>query len=275
MRSLCDESRNAGKKIALVPTMGALHEGHISLVDIARRNADFVVVSVFVNPTQFGPGEDFDKYPRMIDEDACKVAAAGAHAVFAPEAASMYPSGFATYVTVEGLTDGLCGRSRPNHFRGVTTVVTKLFAIVRPHCAVFGRKDAQQLAVIRRMTDDLELNVEIIAAPIVRESDGLAMSSRNRYLSLEERAQATILCRSLFAAREMVARGENDSGAIVASVSAMIGKSPLAVIDYVEIVDAYTMATETTVTERSLIAVAVRFGGTRLIDNMMLAGETL
>lgn len=275
IRSLCEETRKSEKKIALVPTMGALHDGHISLVDIARRNADFVVVSIFVNPTQFSPGEDFDKYPRMLEDDARKVGAAGANAVFAPDAVSMYRPGFATYVSVEGLTDGLCGRSRPNHFRGVTTIVTKLFSIMRPHCAVFGRKDAQQLAVIRRMTDDLDLAVEIIAAPIVRESDGLAMSSRNRYLSTEERTQATILSRSLMKARDMVMRGEKDSRAIIVSVSAMIGEAPLAVIDYVEIVDAYTMTPETTVTDRSLLAVAVKFGGTRLIDNMMLAGETL
>lgn len=275
MRRLGESVRRKGQAICLVPTMGALHDGHLSLVDIARGKADFVVVSIFVNPTQFGPGEDFEKYPRTLEEDARKLESHGVSVIFSPAASMMYPAGYATYVSVEGLTSGLCGRSRPTHFRGVTTVVTKFFTIVRPDYAVFGRKDAQQLAVIRRMNRDLNLGVDIIAAPIVREKDGLAMSSRNRYLNADERAQAPVIHRSLLDARARVENGESNARTIAASVRSNIGTSPLAAIDYIEIVDPEEMTPVSNVSKGALLAVAVRFGNTRLIDNIMLGSDTL
>lgn len=258
------------KTIALVPTMGALHDGHLSLVEIARNAADIVVVSIYVNPTQFGAGEDLENYPRTLDADRKKLADAGAHYVFTPDDAMMYPPGYASYVTVEGLTGGLCGASRPGHFRGVTTVVAKLFNCVQPDIAVFGEKDYQQLAVIRRMNEDLDFGIEIIGAPIVRESDGLAMSSRNAYLSPKERTQAAVLSESLGRARTMVEDGETTPSALIGAVTDHIGTAPLADIEYVELVDTETLEPVATVSGPALLALAVRFGTTRLIDNTVL-----
>jgi len=264
------EIRNSGKTVGLVPTMGALHEGHLSLVDIARQRSDFVVVSVYVNPTQFCPGEDFNTYPRNLEDDIYKINARGGDVVFAPDTGSVYPEGYSTFVIVEGLTDNLCGRSRPHHFRGVTTVVAKLFNIVRPHIAVFGQKDAQQLAVIRKMVKDLNYDIEIVAAPIVREKDGLAMSSRNAYLSGEERTQAPVLYQSLLEAKELVLKGEIDAASIKNRVMYVLESAPLAIVEYVEIVEPDTIRPVDTIEDGGLLAIAVRFGKTRLIDNLII-----
>jgi pantoate--beta-alanine ligase len=270
-------------RIALVPTMGALHEGHLSLVEIARRQADHVVASIFVNPTQFNDPEDLRNYPRDLERDKALLASAGAEVLFAPDAADIYPPGAATFVLVEGLSHRLCGAYRPDHFRGVTTVVLKLLAIVRPHVAIFGEKDYQQLVIIRRMAADLHQDVEIASAPIVRESDGLAMSSRNRLLSREERIAARCLSRALDAAEAAAAGGENDPEALVAAAPAVLGREPLARPDYVEAVDPATLgrpkkparavAAEPSpppAPTRVLLALAVWIGRTRLIDNRVL-----
>ena len=271
MREISDRKRADGFKIGLVPTMGALHEGHLSLIGRAVDRCDFCVVSIFVNPTQFGPSEDFTRYPRDLDGDARLIEAAGAQLIFAPGSSDMYPGGYATFVTVERLTEPLCGRSRPIHFRGVATVVAKLFAIVNPHIAVFGQKDAQQLAVLKRMVRDLDMRVEIVSCPIVRESDGLAMSSRNRYLSEEERVQAPVLYRSLRAAQELVNDGVTNSREIERKVRGMLAGSPLLSVEYVEIVDPDEMTTVEDVRGGALLALAARLGKTRLIDNIVLA----
>jgi len=272
MRGLSRKKRGEGMKVCLVPTMGALHEGHLSLVRIAKEHADFIVVSIFVNPTQFGPDEDYEKYPRERERDVEKLDALGVDAVFIPDVSAMYPEGYSTYVTVERLTEGLCGKSRPSHFRGVTTVVAKLFAIVEPRYAVFGRKDAQQLAVIRRMVRDLNLDIEILAGPIVREPDGLAMSSRNSYLSPEERRQATALYRALGKGEELFRSGVVDADLIVGKVREVIERESSAKIDYVELVDSGDMQPMDRVEGEALLAVAAWFGGTRLIDNVTLKG---
>jgi pantoate--beta-alanine ligase len=271
VRALCEKNRRAGNRIGLVPTMGALHEGHLSLVRRAGELSDFVTVSIFVNPTQFGPREDFTTYPRDLERDVRLLETAGAHLVFAPDAASLYPEGYATWVTVERIADGLCGASRPHHFRGVATVVTKLFNIIRPDVAVFGRKDAQQAAIIRRMVRDLDLGIDIEIAPIVREPDGLAMSSRNRYLNPRERAEAVVLSRALSSAEELVRGGMTDAAAVKARVRGIIEKSPVAEIDYVEIVDPDDITPLDTISGDALLALAVRIGGTRLIDNMIIS----
>jgi pantoate--beta-alanine ligase len=262
--------RAAGASVGLVPTMGALHEGHLSLIRQARRENDFVVVSVFVNPTQFGPQEDFSRYPRDLARDADLSFEAGADLVFAPTGDEMYPRGFSTWVDVEGLTDGLCGGSRPGHFRGVCTVVTKLLCLCRPERAYFGQKDAQQLAVIRRMARDLNLGVEIVPCPIVREADGLAMSSRNVYLTTEQRVQAVVLSRSLRAAEALVEGGERDAATVEAAVRAVLAEAPLGEIDYVALVDAQDLTPMDTLCGEVLLALAVRFGKARLIDNTIL-----
>ncbi len=251
--------------------MGYLHEGHLSLIRIARQHAGRVVVSLFVNPTQFGPGEDLERYPRDFERDRALCEKAGVDALFVPDAGDMYPHGFATSVDVRGtLTAGLCGASRPGHFAGVATVVTKLFNLCEPDVAVFGQKDAQQAAVIRRFTEDLDLPVQIVVAPIVREADGLAMSSRNVYLSPEERAQAVVLKRSLDAAVALFDRGERNVAAIINEVEELVSSTPLARIDYVELVDAHTLAPVDVLERPALLAVAVYFGKTRLIDNTLL-----
>ncbi|MBW2413710.1 MAG: pantoate--beta-alanine ligase [Deltaproteobacteria bacterium] len=270
LRRWVEAERSAGRRVALVPTMGALHEGHLSLVRIARQRADSVVVSIFVNPAQFGPGEDFDQYPRDLDGDAGLLAEEGVDVVFAPSAADMYPEGDATRVRVERLTEGLCGRSRPGHFEGVTTVVARLFNAVRPHVAVFGEKDYQQLAAIRRMARDLLFDVEVVGGPTVREADGLAMSSRNAYLAPAARLQATALQDALGEARRRVASGETDARGLLEAVRRRIAKEPLAELDYAELRDADSLESVDRVGRRSVLALAVRFEGARLIDNTVL-----
>lgn len=262
--------RTAGKRIAFVPTMGYLHEGHLSLARAARKHGEVVILSIFVNPTQFGAGEDFASYPRDLSRDSALAEAAGVDIIFAPEAADMYPSGHATSVHVEGITETLCGVSRPDHFDGVTTVVSKLFGIVQPHAALFGMKDFQQLAVIRRMTADLNIPTQIIGMPIVREADGLAMSSRNKYLSAEMRHQALALSDSIRAATTAALQGETDAATLVELVKRRITQEPDARIDYVEICHAISLQTMENVDKHSVILVAVFFGTTRLIDNHYL-----
>lgn len=262
--------RQSGKRIGLVPTMGYLHQGHLSLVKKAQETTDTVVMSIFVNPLQFGVGEDYEEYPRDLTRDAELAESAGVEAIFAPTVAEMYPKGYATFVEVEQLTDGLCGASRPGHFRGVTTVVSKLFNTVQPDVAVFGQKDAQQAAVIQRMVRDLNMPLEIVVAPIVREADGLAMSSRNVYLNEEERKAGLVLSRSLNLARERIAAGERDAAVLRRAMVDFIRLEPLANIDYVEIVSAESIKPLDELVGRVLIALAVRFGSTRLIDNAVV-----
>jgi len=250
--------------------MGALHEGHLSLVREGKRIAESVVVSIYVNPTQFGPNEDLARYPRDLEGDVAKLSSAGADAVYLPSDEAMYPKGAQTFVTVEGISKPLCGLSRPGHFRGVATVVAKLLVMVEPDVALFGEKDFQQLAVIRTMVRDLSIPVEIVGCPIVRERDGLAMSSRNAYLSKEERAAALSLSRSLEIARAMVSAGEREAAKIVAAVRKEIEGTGLARIDYAEIVDPETLEKKTELSGAALVALAVFFGKTRLIDNALL-----
>ncbi len=270
MKEAARQARAESRIIGFVPTMGALHAGHLSLVARAKRDCDPVIASIFVNPKQFGPQEDFTKYPRTLEKDAEQFAAAGVRALFLPEAAEMYPTGFATYVNVEGLSERLEGRSRPGHFRGVTTVVLKLLEIVQPHFAYFGRKDAQQAKLISAMARDLNLDAEIVLGPIVRESDGLAMSSRNAYLTSEERVAATVLHRALAAAREELAAGGRDAARLQSTMRRVLDAEPLMKIDYVEVVDADSFEPVVRVTRSSYILLAAYLGKTRLIDNMFL-----
>jgi pantoate--beta-alanine ligase len=270
-RSFSRSSKREGRSLALVPTMGYLHEGHLSLIRTARRTASSVMVSLFVNPTQFAPGEDLDRYPRDFERDSALCRQEGVDALFAPESTEIYPDGFSTKVSIQGpLTEGLCGARRPGHFDGVATVVAKLFAICEPDLAVFGQKDAQQVAVVRRMVQDLNLPVQIVVEPIVREGDGVAMSSRNVYLTPEERAQAPILHRALETAQRLALAGESNPSAILHEVTRVLGSSPLARLDYAEIVDPETMAPVQTLSGDALLAMAVFFGSTRLIDNAVL-----
>jgi pantoate--beta-alanine ligase len=267
-RQIVALQKKRGKKIGFVPTMGALHQGHLSLIRLAKKHSDFVIVSIFVNPAQFGPREDFKKYPRDLKKDAALCQTTGADLIFAPSPQEVYPEGFSTYVNVENLTQGLCGASRPRHFKGVATVVCKLFNIVQPEVAVFGQKDAQQLAVIRQMTKDLDLPVRIIGAPIVRERDGLAMSSRNAYLTLEERAEAATLSRALRMAENMVKSGKRKAGCVKREMIKIIRRdAPLGEIDYIEMVDEGTLRPVKHLGSGTLIALAVRFPNARLIDN--------
>jgi pantoate--beta-alanine ligase len=270
MKEASRQARAESRIIGLVPTMGALHAGHLSLVARARNDCDPVIASIFVNPKQFGPHEDFTKYPRTVEKDAQKFAAAGVRALFLPEAAEMYPRGFATYVNVEGLSERLEGRARPGHFRGVTTVVLKLLEIVQPHFAYFGRKDAQQAKLISVMASDLNLDTEIVLGPIVREGDGLAMSSRNAYLDGEERSAAAVLHRALSAAREELAAGERDVVRLRGVIRRVLEAEPRVKIDYVEIVNADSFEPVVRVTRSSYILLAVYLGKTRLIDNMLV-----
>lgn len=258
-----------GLTIGLVPTMGALHEGHMSLMDAARAACDRVAVSVFVNPLQFGPDEDYDSYPRDIERDAAICREHGVDAVFHPEPAEMYPPNYNTYVVMETLTDALCGASRPGHFRGVCTVVNKLFNIVQPDKAFFGQKDAQQLAIIKRMVADLNMNLQVVGCPIVREEDGLAKSSRNTYLSPEERAAALVLSRAVFAGQQAVAEGLRDAAALKQLMCDIVAAEPLARIDYIEVVDGETMQPTEQLGRFVLAALAVYIGQTRLIDNFI------
>ncbi len=271
MQARSDAWRSAGETIALVPTMGAFHEAHLSLMREGRRRADRLVVSLFVNPTQFGPGEDYDAYPRDLEADLKAAEGIGLDVLFHPLAGEMYPAGYATSVEVEELAETLCGPSRPGHFRGVATVVAKLFQAVRPHVALFGEKDFQQLAVIRRMAADLHFEIEIVGIPIVREKDGLAMSSRNMYLSADERKTALSLSRSLDIARRMIADGERDALAIVERLQKEIESAGPCTIDYVSVADPETMAYKATVDGPVLVALAVKVGRARLIDNTVVA----
>ena len=270
-QALCRAWRALSQTVALVPTMGYLHKGHLSLFKWARENAQKVVVSIFVNPTQFGPNEDLDRYPRDPEGDAAKAEAAGVDALFVPQANDLYPPGFATTIRVAGLTKGLCGASRPGHFEGVATVVAKLLMLAMPTVAVFGQKDWQQLAIIRRMVNDLNFPVTLEGRPIFREPDGLAMSSRNLYLSPAERAQAPAIHQGLLRAREAVRAGETDAARIVASLAGFYGANmPAAAPDYLELVHPETLAPLTTIAGPALLAAAVKFSKARLIDNMLL-----
>lgn len=263
--------KQEGRRIGLVPTMGALHEGHLTLMRAAKEATDFVIASVFVNPTQFGPNEDFDAYPRRFEEDCRKLESVGVDAVFHPQAADMYPQGFCTYVNVDGdITHKLCGAQRPIHFRGVATVVTKLFNITQADEAFFGQKDAQQVVVVCRFVQDLNLPVHINMVPIVREESGLACSSRNVYLSPEEKTAALVLSRSLRLAKDAYEKGERNAAVLKALVTKEIAGEPLAAIDYVDLFSFPALEAIETVDEKSLLALAVRIGKTRLIDNIIL-----
>lgn len=270
MKEYARGARGEGRVIGLVPTMGALHEGHTALVKRARQECSRVITSVFVNPKQFGPKEDYKKYPRELEKDAEKLAAASVDALFAPEAADVYPDGFRTYVNVEGISERLEGRSRPGHFRGVATVVLKLFEIVQPHFAYFGRKDAQQVRIISEMARDLNLDAEIVVCPIVREADGLALSSRNAYLSAAERRAATVLHRALLATRSEMAAGVRDALQLQTTMRRVIEAEPLAVADYAEIVSAETFEPVVRVARPCYAVLAVFIGKTRLIDNLLI-----
>jgi pantoate--beta-alanine ligase len=267
-REQLDYVRRAGKRIGFVPTMGALHAGHARLIQRAREECDFVVVSIFVNPLQFGPSEDYQRYPRPIEKDAALCAEGGVDLVFAPETGDMYASPQITFVEVTRITDHLCGAFRPGHFRGVATVVLKLFNIVQPDFAYFGEKDYQQLCVIRRMVEDFNLRLTIVPVPTWRESDGLALSSRNVYLSPAERAAAPALYRALMLARERIASGEKDTAVIKAAVTSVLASEPLIRVQYFEIVDAAEVQPVAMVAGPVRIAAAIFIGKTRLIDNV-------
>ncbi len=274
MRAACREAKSRGR-LGLVPTMGALHQGHLSLVRAAKAQCRTVAVSIFVNPTQFVPGEDFAKYPRSFERDCELLEREGAELVFAPSAEEMYPAGAATWVTVEGLSQKLCGRSRPTHFRGVTTVVSKLFLIAEPDLAFFGQKDAAQCSIIRKMVRDLDLPLELVVCPIVREADGLAMSSRNAYLNAEQRRSATVLYRVLSRVAELVKKGEHRSARLMDAAQRIFLEEPDVRVDYVAIVDNDTLDPLEDVSRGALVAVAAYVGGTRLIDNLLLAPQSL
>lgn len=262
--------KREGLTVGFVPTMGYLHKGHKSLMEAARANNDKVVVSVFVNPMQFGPNEDLESYPRDLEKDSVLCESVGVDLIFHPEPEEMYADGFCSYVDMNGLTTELCGKSRPIHFRGVQTVVLKLFNIVKPDTAYFGQKDAQQLAVIRRMVKDLNVDTEIVGCPIVREADGLAKSSRNTYLNPDERKAALILSRSLKLGRELIENGETDSKAVIKAITDSINTEPLAKIDYVDVVDFDTITPVDKIGKPVLVAIAVYIGKTRLIDNFII-----
>jgi len=265
--------RREGRRIAFVPTMGYLHEGHASLLREGRTRGDVLVLSIFVNPIQFGPNEDLDRYPRNLGGDCAIAREYGVDIVFTPTAAGMYPAGFQTSIRVKELALPLCGASRPGHFDGVATVVAKLFNIVQPDVALFGKKDFQQLAIIRRMTLDLSLPVEIIGMPIVREGDGLAMSSRNAYLSADQRRSALCLSRAIRLVRERYAAGERQAARLIETARDLIQAEPAATIDYLELRDAATLETAADVSDTTLMALAVKIGTTRLIDNTVLGEE--
>jgi pantoate--beta-alanine ligase len=275
MKQVARQARADGRLTGLVPTMGALHAGHLSLIEAARRDASPVIVSIFVNPKQFGPSEDYKKYPRDTEGDRRKLEEAGVDFLFAPSVEEIYPPGFRTSINVEGLADRLEGKIRPGHFRGVATVVLKLLEIVAPRFAYFGRKDAQQARIIRQLASDLALDSEIVVCPIVREADGLALSSRNAYLSPAERNAATVLYRTLLRARRAIEGGERDPVRIVSAMREELAAEPLASPDYVEIVDANSFEPIMRLRRSCMLLLAVRFGATRLIDNMRVEiGET-
>jgi pantoate--beta-alanine ligase len=270
VRNLVKAARSQGKKIGLVPTMGALHIGHISLIEAAVKKCDFVVVSIFVNPTQFGPGEDFEKYPRPLDADLEICKKAGVNVVFAPAQEQMYGAENLTWINVEKLTEQLCGQSRPVHFRGVTTVCAKLFNIVEPDIAFFGQKDGQQAIVIKRMVADLNMPLEIAICPTIREPDGLAVSSRNKYLTKQQKKDATLIYKSLQKCREMIDARITDSETIIAEMHKILSRAPSIKIEYISIVDAETLQTTDLIARQVLAAVAVRIGQARLIDNILV-----
>src|SRR5271170_7541240 len=270
MRGACSAARRQGVRLGFVPTMGALHEGHLSLVRSAKASGGVVAASIFVNPLQFGPTEDLAKYPRTFERDVALLEKEGADILFAPTAEEMYPAGTATYVTVEGLSEKLCGKSRPGHFRGVTTVVAKLFHIVEPDLAFFGQKDAAQATIIRRMVREMNLPVEIVVCPIVREPDGLAMSSRNAYLSPQERNSALVLYRALTAAKTLFEHGERNATALIEAAKQVLAQEPAVRLDYFEIVDPATLDPVGELKYPALVAVAAFVGNTRLIDNILL-----
>ena len=270
MRAARRAGRRGGKTFGLVPTMGALHEGHLSLVRAARKECDLVAVSIFINPIQFGPNEDLARYPRNLDHDRELLEKEGVDFIFAPSVDEMYPAGAVTYVTVEGLSDKLCGRSRPGHFRGVNTVVSKLFNIVEPDLAFFGQKDAAQAAIVRRMVRDLNFPVQIMTCPIVRERDGLAMSSRNAYLDSEQRTSALVLYRSLMEVQKRFDQGERKVARLIEAGQRALAEEPSVRLDYLEIVNPETLDQLDDVSHGALVAVAAFVGSTRLIDNLVL-----
>jgi pantoate--beta-alanine ligase len=270
VRNLVKAARSQGKKIGLVPTMGALHIGHISLIEAAVKRCEFVVVSIFVNPTQFGPGEDFEKYPRPLDADLEICKKAGIDVVFAPAQEQMYGAENLTWINVEKLTEQLCGQSRPVHFRGVTTVCAKLFNIVEPDIAFFGQKDGQQAIVIKRMVADLNMPLEIAICPTIREPDGLAVSSRNKYLTKQQKKDATLIYKSLQKCRQMIDARVTDSETIIAEMRKILSQAPSIKIEYISIVDAETLQTTDLIARQVLAAVAVRIGSARLIDNILV-----
>ncbi|MGG7165451.1 pantoate--beta-alanine ligase [Clostridium ihumii] len=273
IKDLVSEWKKEGKTIGLVPTMGYLHEGHESLIKKARKENDKVIVSVFVNPTQFGPNEDLESYPRNIEKDRELCESCGVDVVFNPEPVEMYKNNASTYINVQGLTEGLCGASRPIHFRGVCTVVSKLFNITMADRAYFGEKDAQQLAVVKKMVEDLNFNIDVVGCPIIREKDGLAKSSRNTYLSKEERVAALILNKSLNLALKKLKNGEASGENVINVIKGVIKEEPLAKIDYVEVVDSKTLKPVKKIENSILVAIAVYIGKTRLIDNFTFNRE--
>jgi len=274
MQSFSTSLKMDGKKIAFVPTMGYFHEGHLSLMKEAKKMADCLVVSIYVNPTQFGPKEDFSKYPRDLDRDLKMAESVNVDVIFYPPDKEMYPANYQTHVDVEKVTQNLCGMSRPGHFRGVATVCNKLFNIVKPDFAVFGKKDFQQFVTIERMVDDLNMDIQIIGSPTVRESGGLAMSSRNKYLNKEERKSALTLFKALKLAQKLYSNGEKKSSVIIAEVEKLIKRAPFTAIDYIKICDTRTLKDADKIKNQSVIALAVKVGNTRLIDNHVF-GEKL
>ena len=274
MQSFSTSLRMDGKKIAFVPTMGYFHEGHLSLMKEAKKMADCLVVSIYVNPTQFGPKEDFSKYPRDLDRDLKMAESVNVDVIFYPPDKEMYPANYQTHVDVEKVTQNLCGMSRPGHFRGVATVCNKLFNIVKPDFAVFGKKDFQQFVTIERMVDDLNMDIQIIGSPTVRESGGLAMSSRNKYLNKDERKSALTLFKALKLAQKLYSNGEKKSSVIIAEVEKLIKRAPFTAIDYIKICDTRTLKDADKIKNQSVIALAVKVGNTRLIDNHVF-GEKL
>jgi len=274
MHAACAQRRRDGRRIGLVPTMGALHEGHLSLIRAARAQSDVVAVSLFVNPLQFGPKEDLAKYPRTFERDRDLLEAEKVDLLFAPSNDAMYPPGATTYVTVEGLSDKLCGRTRPGHFRGVTTVVAKLFHIAEPDLAFFGQKDAAQVAIIQRMVRDLNLPVRIMVCPIVREKDGLALSSRNAYLDPQQRQQALVLHRALMRVETLADSGERSAAILIEAGKQVMAEEPGARLDYFEVVNPETLDPLADISHGALVAVAAFIGNTRLIDNVVLQVRT-
>jgi pantoate--beta-alanine ligase len=273
MQQRSEQLRQKGKTIVFVPTMGYLHEGHLALMRDGKQEGDALIISIFVNPTQFGPGEDYERYPRDMKRDLRLAQKVGVDIVFTPSAHEMYPDGFQTAVEVAKITKNLCGLSRPGHFRGVTTVVAKLFNIVKPHVSLFGQKDYQQLVTIKRMVEDLNMDIETIGIPTVRERDGLAMSSRNAYLSPQKRKEATSLYRALRTGEELFRQGERNTAAILTKIRGIIEEGNSATIDYAKICDAHTLEDIEEIKGEAIIAMAVHIGKTRLIDNIILKEE--